>query len=76
MTARAHKLTLEQTIAAARRQGEIDEIVRKTLAMSDEGIERELALDGVDVKALDERLAERGREIFAKTSGSDPEAPK
>ena len=67
---RRSKLTLEETIQAARRQGEIDEIIQKTLAMSDEEIERELASDGVDVAALDARLAARGAALFAKNSAA------
>jgi len=58
------RLTLEETIDAARQQGAIDEVVQKARAMSDEQIERELVADGVDVTALDARLAARAKALF------------
>ncbi len=65
MTTHHRKLSLEETIQAAHQQGEIDAIIHKTLAMSDEEIARELEADGVDVGELDARLAARGEELFA-----------
>jgi hypothetical protein len=61
------KLTLEETIDAARRQGEIDEIIQKTLAMTDDEIEAELTTDGVNIAELDARLAARAKALFEKT---------
>jgi hypothetical protein len=67
MTTTSHrKLTFRDTLEAARQQGEIDEIVEKTMAMSDEEIERELAAEGIDVAELDAHLAERAEELFAR----------
>jgi len=70
------RLTLEETIQAARRQGEIDEIIQKTLAMSDDEIARELEADGVDVSELDERLAARGKELFAVPGEQSEDPPQ
>jgi hypothetical protein len=65
MTAR--KLTLAETLEAARLQGEIDEVVKETLAKSDAEIEAEVRADGLS-EAMEERLRERGLELLARTA--------
>jgi hypothetical protein len=67
MTSRTRPfLSLEETLAAAVQQGEIDAVIEKTVAMSDLEIAVELEADGVDLNALDLRMQAMRKKLFGE----------
>ena len=60
------RLTLQETLETAQLLGEIDELVRKTVAMSDADIDAELRADGIDDAHI-ARLQKRGLDLLRAT---------